>query len=274
MRFLPTILIVLLPMLLLAQAFTLNDPAFNRVVSRTLPSGCVLWVRGESNIVSDISWLSATNANTSTGTIAYGAGRVGTALNFTNAASSINFTNATGSASNCPAPSSNMTVEAWIFLRSYTLAGKSQSGWVVAARGVNAASSIDWTFGDGEGNNKLSVNLQNASGWQTATALNQRANTAVTTNVWHHVAFTYDQNLTTQRTKIYLDGVQDGYMNHNTNLIQDGSATHGIIIGNYVPTAYKIPPDGLIDDLAIYNRALSSNEINAIYNLGPAGKIP
>ena len=94
------------------------------------------------------------------------------------------------------------------------------------------------------------------------------ANT-VLTNVFQHVALTYDK--TAGVATIYLNGV---VVAQETLGSFNPLTTYDLYLGRRVSGA----PDelfafsGLIDEPSIYNRALSSNEIAAIYNAGSAGK--
>jgi len=82
----------------------------------------------------------------------------------------------------------------------------------------------------------------------------------IQTERWYHIAATYDGN----RMRIYKNGVEvaginkSGSVNTNPNVLA--------VIGNQPPAAGSWPFDGLIDDVRIYNRALSSTEIATIAN--------
>jgi len=78
--------------------------------------------------------------------------------------------------------------------------------------------------------------------------------------LWQHVAVVYENNL----LKLYIDG---SFSEQDTILGLNTSATGGRIAkvsfsasGEY----YK----GLIDDVRIYDRALSAAEVQALYQLG------
>ena len=86
-------------------------------------------------------------------------------------------------------------------------------------------------------------------------------NTLVSTNVWHHVMATYDGT----DVRVYLDGVQVGATTARTLTVGSsawnvGSAT-GLDPANYY---YK----GKMDDIRIYNRAITAAEVASLYNLG------
>ncbi len=82
---------------------------------------------------------------------------------------------------------------------------------------------------------------------------------------WHHVAITYDA--TSDVMTGFIDGVPDA-----TAVVVDQALPPGM------PTVYIGGHDGwdvidgLIDDLAIYNRALSANEISTLHATGCGGK--
>ena len=81
------------------------------------------------------------------------------------------------------------------------------------------------------------------------------------TNLWYHFAITRNGNVYT----IYTNGIAIGSQT-DTNTIPNPNAplTIGAAEGMYF--------NGLLDEISIYNRALSSDEIAAIYNAGSGGK--
>ena len=88
----------------------------------------------------------------------------------------------------------------------------------------------------------------------------------------HHVALTLVRNSTTGG-HIYVDGVQVLEFNP-TAQAGDLSTPQPLRIGNHPDATYYSFFKGRIDELAIYRRALSSNEVAAIYNAGVTGKCP
>ena len=90
--------------------------------------------------------------------------------------------------------------------------------------------------------------------------------TAVQRGVWYHVAATYDGNQLT----LYVNGVAEASAIAGFPL---DYGTEPVFIGTTgVPGVYINMFAGIIDEVSIYNRALASNEIAAIYNAGSAGK--
>ncbi len=75
---------------------------------------------------------------------------------------------------------------------------------------------------------------------------------------WHHIVATYDGNT----LKIYYDGDFRNSANYTDTILVNATDVH---IGGW--ENYRLF-DGLIDDVRIYNRALSADEITRLYNLG------
>ena len=80
--------------------------------------------------------------------------------------------------------------------------------------------------------------------------------TAVGYNEWHHVAGTFDGD----RINLYLDGVLDASIETAVNI---GVNSSNVLIGEN-PEAAGRNWDGLIDDVRLYNRALSEAEITEL----------
>jgi len=87
---------------------------------------------------------------------------------------------------------------------------------------------------------------------------------------WHHVAFTYDQT----NIKLYVDGVEE-YSVAETRAIDYSPNTSGYGSDNTTigVSPFSAPAEGLIDEVAIFNSALSASDITAIYNSGVPGDI-
>jgi len=78
-------------------------------------------------------------------------------------------------------------------------------------------------------------------------------------NTWYHLFYVYNANAGFQ--KGYINGEQD--YTFNCSAVLSTSATNAIGAGFWNNNEYF---QGLIDDVRIYNRALSESEIQAIYN--------
>ncbi|HEY0109513.1 MAG TPA: Calx-beta domain-containing protein, partial [Fibrella sp.] len=85
----------------------------------------------------------------------------------------------------------------------------------------------------------------------------------------HHIAGTFDGST----VRLFVDGVQvgSGTATQGTLIYGNTYQNGDLFIGNYNPTGSFAWP-GVIDEMSLYNRALSTNEIQAIFNAGSAGK--
>ncbi|HVU63951.1 MAG TPA: LamG domain-containing protein [Phycisphaerales bacterium] len=84
--------------------------------------------------------------------------------------------------------------------------------------------------------------------------------TTVTTNVWHHVAGTWDGTT----MKVYLDGALDGSKANSATI---GTDTRSVYLGGRVGSTDVTP--GLVDDVRFFNRALTAAEIAALARASP-----
>ena len=108
------------------------------------------------------------------------------------------------------------------------------------------------------GGGDLSVSVSNGisqvvNGVQGSVAVNDRQ--------WHHVVWVWDRNV---GIKFYIDGVVS-FSNGTTNA-DNILSDYNFSIGDAVPSIS--PFDALIDDVRVYNRALSADEVKRLYNLG------
>ena len=91
------------------------------------------------------------------------------------------------------------------------------------------------------------------AGWATSTSPS-----ALSTGTWYHAVGTYDGS----NIRLYLNGVQA------TSTTQTGSlasASGALNIGRDPSNTLKLW-NGLIDEVKVYNRAISANEVLDLYN--------
>lgn len=84
------------------------------------------------------------------------------------------------------------------------------------------------------------------------------SNATVSSGVWHHIAATYDGST----NSVYLDGALDNTASYSSANTQAGA----VDIGRWGSGCCRFA--GSIDDVRIYNRALSASEVQTLYNLG------
>ena len=89
--------------------------------------------------------------------------------------------------------------------------------------------------------------------------------TVATTNVWYHVAVVKDS----AGFSIYVNGILEDSGSPLPDFLDSNSAN--LVIGSY-RSFEGANLNGLVDEVEIYNRALSAAEIQRIYNAGSAGK--
>ena len=215
----------------------------------------VIPASAQSNLISH--WSADGDASDSQdnnpGTLENGAGfapgEIGQAFNFQNGS----YVNAGTSASLAPA---TITVEYWVYGRSvnsdYT---QTLSRW-----GNSSSSPNSWIF-DYAPNGIYYFSVDNASGTQA----NAGSAAPLALNAWHFVAGTY--NGTT--VSLYVDGQLAGTA-PLTGPIQDNASTTSFGT-KFADGSTHYSFNGLIDDVGIYNRALTPAELLTIYNAGDAG---
>lgn len=122
--------------------------------------------------------------------------------------------------------------------------------------GQNASSPYEYQLQmQGIGNSyKFRIRVDSNLGYDTTDSTTQAS-----ANLWYFIAWTYNDT----KLKIYVNGIDE------TNVIND-TAT-GQIVDNNTETGIgaennlNLPTNGYIDDVRIYNRVLSANEIKEIY---------
>lgn len=141
-----------------------------------------------------------------------------------------------------------LTIAAWITLLDpgggYVIGQRTQTGyaWRIDVESTDAGADLGFAvgLGDGSGNDEY-------------------ADTIVTTGAWHHVAGVFDPNGGVQA--IYLDGVQTLAPQAAAAIVPDPVSTT-IRIGCRGDDSSYFP--GVIDDVRVYSRALSSTEVSAL----------
>ena len=87
---------------------------------------------------------------------------------------------------------------------------------------------------------------------------------SVPANAWSHIALTYDGAV----DRLYVNGVLEGTDAPHTMIFNNA-----LRLGNRIPVCSQCYFIGLMDEVSLYNRALTADEILAIYNAGSGGKV-
>jgi hypothetical protein len=133
---------------------------------------------------------------------------------------------------------------------------RSISLWIRPAA-VNS-DNILFTYGSASGNNVYGGSFNATNTYNFTYNTNLAFVNPTTVNNWKHIVITFDAS---KVAKIYVDGA---YGNQNTQYTWYTSGTNLFYLGNSfgsVTGAF----DGAIDDLKIYNYALSAAEVSSLY---------
>jgi hypothetical protein len=221
-----------------------------------LPAGLVGWWKGEGNAL-DSSGLGNNGVAINIG---YTNGIVGQAF----ACDPNNYPYGTYNGIQIPDQpayvlTNALSIEGWIRPRG--------DGYCIFWRG-DGRSGLDPYVLSMQGNNTLDFFIEDELGdfAFVGTDLNY--------NQWYHVAATWDGSTGTM--SIYTNGVLAGQTVTDVRpfgeLIPEYSP--GVGIGNVNDGYNNFPFTGDIDEISLYNRALSAAEVQAIYNAGSGGKCP
>jgi hypothetical protein len=160
--------------------------------------------------------------------------------------------------------------------------------WIKSNRNTSYARIL----GKEDSNSNLGINIK-LSGPQDigATSLYQITSNIRTTSLlptaysgftpdtiqWHMITLIFNGNglLNSDKCKIFIDGAlsNSNYYDSISNAI--ANTTFPFWIGGIYPNPTELPYDGLIDDIGIWNRALTQQEVANLYNASlPSTSIP
>ena len=105
------------------------------------------------------------------------------------------------------------------------------------------------------------LHLVGTNGWPAQ--FNWESDQSLTPNAWHHIAVAAGKS----QISVYIDGVLKGTPARSAI----SSAPNPLRLG-FTSNFGGSPFDGRIDEVEIFSRELTANEIMAIYNAGSAGK--
>jgi hypothetical protein len=206
----------------------------------------VAWYRAESNGVDAVG----PSTGTAIGGVTYPTGKVGQAFSFNGSNAYISIPD-----NNTLRPTS-LTLEGWVWFSSIPSTG------VIVSKTIGSAafdSYLLWYQGGA-----LHGMVGNATG--PGTIVDYTWTPAL--NTWYHVAFASDA--TGQTETLYVDGAVVATASNTTATGYDASP---LLIGAEIEnstTQYFFP--GFVDELTLYNRALSQSEIQTVAGSGAFGK--
>ncbi|MBL0048622.1 MAG: T9SS type A sorting domain-containing protein [Bacteroidetes bacterium] len=153
-----------------------------------------------------------------------------------------------------------VSAAAWVYFAS-------NATWASVIKNWGSVSKGAYHLGLSDASQKLNIQVAQAN--TTAVAVTATAVTSL--NAWHHVAFTADGSL----VHLYQDGVEVG-----TAATYNGTLLTSFMYTNIgaKPSTTNIPAnfagylDGKIDNIGLWSEALTSQQINDLFNEGqPAG---
>jgi hypothetical protein len=218
--------------------------------------GLVSWWKGERN-ASD-SW-GDNHGNTPFGLTTTVFGKVGAAFDYGRSGISVVVND-----SPSLRPTNAITLEAWVKIT--TIAGSSAKIFVSKFDSpVVSPDGMQSSYMLGTTNYGLLFFTISGSG-SARTNITLVSTNALPTNQWSHIAATYDG----AAMRLYIDGAQAAQTNYSGGIFS-GSANVGI---GGIPqgTAFNWPFFGTLDEVSIYNRALSAAEIQSIVAADLTGK--
>ncbi len=161
----------------------------------------------------------------------------------------------------------NLTVEAWV--RFDNLDSIGSGGAPPGEQYIVFKQNVRTNFFEGfflgkvrlVGRDTFAFGISSATGQ----AVEVDATNAVTTNVWYHVAGVRGSN--------FIQIFVNGQLSAQTNVTFPQSyGTNALYFGSSGQSFWDRKLRGNLDEVSLYNRALSANEIAAIYAAGQQGK--
>lgn len=222
------------------------------------------------------------NANAVGATLAFGAGPGFAGSAAFEGAESANTTNRSsmlvGKALNIAKSDASATAgSGWFTVNSLTGGGLAPnftiSGWFFIAPdadngGTDVSILRDFVF-EGNSNFDVSFGTNTAAGlaFQSYVGQTSHSNTAeLTTGQWYHIVHVFSQNGANTELRVYLNGTQVG------GVVAAPTANMDFVGINFGANrdGQRIF-DGMLDEFAVWNRALTSTEVTELRNLGLAG---
>ncbi len=239
---------------LIALVFLTGPVAAIRVAAAacsSAPVGLVGWWAGDGN-ANDIAGTN--NGTLQGGATATGVGEVGQAFSFDGATGYVQIPDA-------PAlKPTNLTVEAWVRFSSLdsTGSGGSPAGdqYIVFKQNSRSSNFEGYFLGKTRisGQDHFTFQVTSVDG----TDVELDSVSLVSTGVWYHVAAVRGSNY----VQLYVNGNREST---NTVSFPQDYGTLPLYFGTSGQSYWDHKFSGLLDEVSLYNRALSSNEVAAIY---------
>ncbi|HPP16893.1 MAG TPA: prepilin-type N-terminal cleavage/methylation domain-containing protein [Candidatus Paceibacterota bacterium] len=209
----------------------------NLFISPLKPVGSWSFEEGGGTIAADSS------GNNSNGTLMSGPtwtnGQVGGALSFDGSDDYVDINH------NSTLMPLSITVEGWIKFNP-----TETGSWMLIDKGAGGNAGVYYLYSDNLSGCRWTIYGPTGTRYDAAYSMN------FIPNNWYHLVGTF--NASSSAMNLYINGE----LKSTTNNAVLGSNTSNVFLGRYVAGYYL---DGLIDEVRIYNRALSAEEIKRHY---------
>ena len=156
----------------------------------------------------------------------------------------------------------NITVSLWIYPRSYYWGGNPASSAIIHRYEYGYSNPNGQVWGIDMTQNNFYAFVLDACATNSQNHVNNISSMPLTLNVWSNIVFTYDG----ASLKLYLNSTLINTV--SSTLVMNTAGNSGISIGESdQANGYWAPTDGKIDDIGIWNRALTQQEITNLYTL-------
>lgn len=152
-----------------------------------------------------------------------------------------------------------MSIACWVRIESFNSSDGSWNAIATKYSGTNDRTFfLNAVTGTSTSVGELSIRFYNSS--DTSSILSSTSN-GISTATWYHVAATYDGS----STKLYVDGTEVASGSLSGNL---DNSTSEFVVGGINSHSYF---DGLIDELIIFDRAITASEVQDLIDNGISG---
>ncbi|HTL54262.1 MAG TPA: LamG-like jellyroll fold domain-containing protein [Candidatus Limnocylindrales bacterium] len=159
----------------------------------------------------------------------------------------------------------NLTIEAWVLFNSLDSAGNALAGqqYIVFKQNSRSGAFEGYFLGKvrGSGGDYFSFGVTSASGVSAGVG----STTPISTGIWYHVAAVRGSDF----IQLFVNGRLVGQT--GVSFPQD-YGSFPLFFGSSGQSYWDRKFAGLLDEISLYDRALSASEISAIYAAGAAGK--
>lgn len=166
-----------------------------------------------------------------------------------------------------PIPSNSYSISLW-FKPATAAPTSSQKSlfWILDNNGATNSSGIEFGCGSSSSTTKVRA-LHRRNG----TADDICSNDSFTLNNWHHAILVYDPSQTS-KTKLYVDGILEASGSSGPSGTMTLSSITAAVI-NQVGTLSRYF-DGQLDDIRVYNYALTNQQVKMLYTDGALNYAP